>query len=100
MGILAIGQASILEILLGILLFGNGIFTLVINCIYPEFKKVHESPEQREDMLEKVKEYGIKHNWVDTTGSYTKIGEIKSDWADTAGSYEEIGEARDEGSKL
>lgn len=100
MGILAMGQASILEILLGILLFGNGIFTLAVNCIFPEFKKVHESPEQREDMLEKVKEYGIKHNWVDTTGSYEKIGETRKNWTDTAGAYEEVGETRGEVSNL
>lgn len=64
MGFVSIAEKSVLQTILGIIYICNGFFTLGMNCYFEDFKKIHESPEQREDVLEYVKEYGVANEWT------------------------------------
>lgn len=78
MGMLAYGQDTILNMMLGVLLGANGVFTMVVNCIYKDFKRIHEHPDHRDDMLEKAKVYGVQNNWVSVEDAEYMEGEITS----------------------
>lgn len=89
MGMLAFGQDAVLQMLLGILFMSNAVYTLVISCMFPDFKKVHEHPSQREDMLEKAREYGVKNNWVSSETSNLLNPNVNTGYGNWA-SYQQL----------